>query len=70
MKFFLPSVLFLFAQIISSASENWPRFRGNNGDGRADFTIPPVWKNLITDGLSTWRKKDMVPLQSGKTVFS
>ena len=44
MKFFLPSFLFLFAQIISSASENWPRFRGNNGDGRADFTIPPVWE--------------------------
>ena len=44
MKLFLPLVFFLFAQIISSASENWPRFRGNNGDGRADFTIPPVWK--------------------------
>jgi len=44
MKLFLPVVLFLLVQIISSASENWPRFRGNNGDGRADFTIPPVWK--------------------------
>ena len=44
MKLFLPVVLFLLVQIISSASENWPRFRGNNGDGRAAFTIPPVWK--------------------------
>ena len=44
MKSFLPVCFFLFVQIISSASENWPRFRGNNGDGRADFTIPPVWE--------------------------
>ena len=44
MKSFLPVCFFLFVQIISSASENWSRFRGNNGDGRADFTIPPVWE--------------------------
>ena len=24
-------------------AENWPRFRGNNGDGYSDQKIPPVW---------------------------
>ncbi|MAK47248.1 MAG: hypothetical protein CMI24_08385 [Opitutae bacterium] len=44
MKHCLPAGFFLLLQITSSASENWPRFRGSNGDGRADFTIPPVWE--------------------------
>jgi len=26
------------------ASENWPRFRGPNGAGGADFSIPPAWE--------------------------
>ena len=28
----------------SQAMENWPRFRGNNGDGYAPCTIPSSWK--------------------------
>ena len=80
MKFFLPSVLFLFAQIISSASENWPRFRGNNGDGRAAITIPPVWEksdyrwslDLEEEGHgspSVWEKRVFLtlPLKKEKT---
>lgn len=36
---------FLFALSFSLlCSENWPRFRGNNGDGYADFNIPTEWK--------------------------
>lgn len=36
---------FLFALSFSLfCSENWPRFRGNNGDGYADFNIPSEWK--------------------------
>ena len=27
----------------SQALENWPRFRGNNGDGYADCNIPHSW---------------------------
>ena len=34
----------LFAQAVASAKENWPRFRGNNGDGTADCQIPSEWK--------------------------
>ncbi|MDA8990375.1 PQQ-binding-like beta-propeller repeat protein [Opitutales bacterium] len=29
----------------SQALENWPRFRGNNGDGYADCNIPHSWKD-------------------------
>ena len=35
----------LLAQALASATENWPRFRGNNGDGSADCQIPSEWKN-------------------------
>jgi outer membrane protein assembly factor BamB len=41
--------LFLIISLIgfysfSQAMENWPRFRGNNGDGFAPCHIPPSWK--------------------------
>ena len=41
--------LFLIISLIgfysfTQAMENWPRFRGNNGDGFAPCNIPPSWK--------------------------
>ena len=35
---------FLFVQSLFSTPENWPRFRGNNGEGGASFEIPAVWE--------------------------
>ena len=40
--FLLGSVL--LGQALISVTENWPRFRGNNGDGSADCHIPSEWK--------------------------
>ncbi len=44
---FVPFVLslFLLGNIVLWAANksNWPRFRGTNGAGTADFTIPPKW---------------------------
>ena len=70
MKLFLPVVFFLFAQTISSASENWPRFRGNNGEGRADFTIPPVWEKSDYRWSLDLDEEGHGSPQFGKTVFS
>ena len=69
MKSFLPVCFFLFVQIISSASENWPRFRGNNGDGRADFTIPPVWEKSDYRWSLDLEEEGMVPFCLGKPCF-
>ncbi len=44
MKGFIVLSALLLSQALSSASENWPRFRGENGAGGADCQIPSVWK--------------------------
>ena len=43
MKFFFIPLACIFASGFSHASENWPRFRGPNGAGGADSSIPVVW---------------------------
>ena len=37
--------ILLVSGSLSAVAENWPRFRGNNGDGKADCKIPTEWKN-------------------------
>ena len=37
--------ILLVSGSLSALAENWPRFRGNNGDGKADCKIPTEWKN-------------------------
>ena len=34
----------ILCQTHCPASENWPRFRGNNGDGSAESKIPSKWE--------------------------
>ena len=44
MKFFLASLACIFASGLAHASENWPRFRGPNGGGGSESSIPAVWE--------------------------
>ena len=39
----LPLSILFFAQSFFVAAQNWPRFRGNNGDGYSNCTIPVSW---------------------------
>jgi outer membrane protein assembly factor BamB len=43
------SALFFFCSILAVAGENWPRFRGVNGDGISDSKgLPVVWSEKST----------------------
>ncbi|MBT3637503.1 MAG: PQQ-binding-like beta-propeller repeat protein [Opitutae bacterium] len=44
MKVFFVSLACIFASGLAHASENWPRFRGPNGGGNAESSIPAVWE--------------------------
>ncbi len=43
MKALLAALVCILIAGSAHASENWPRFRGPNGAGGADFAIPPAW---------------------------
>jgi hypothetical protein len=53
----------------SQALENWPRFRGNNGDGYADCNIPHSWIIPPIAGPYHLTMKVMDPPQYGVTVY-
>ena len=44
MKALLAALVCILIAGSAHASENWPRFRGPNGAGGADFAIPPAWE--------------------------
>ena len=44
MKALLAALVCILTAGSAHASENWPRFRGPNGAGGADFSIPPAWE--------------------------
>ncbi len=44
MKALLAALACILIAGSAHASENWPRFRGPNGAGGADFAIPPAWE--------------------------
>ena len=44
MKALLAALVCILTAGSAHASENWPRFRGPNGAGGADFAIPPAWE--------------------------
>ena len=44
MKALLAALACILTAGSAHASENWPRFRGPNGAGGADFAIPPAWE--------------------------
>ena len=44
MKFLIASLAFAFLSGLAHASENWPRFRGPNGAGGAESSIPAIWE--------------------------
>ena len=44
MKGFFVLATVILSQALCEASENWPRFRGNNGDGSAESKIPSKWE--------------------------
>ena len=44
MKSLFVSLACIFASGLAHASENWPRFRGPNGAGGAESSLPAVWE--------------------------
>lgn len=43
MKSYCFLAILLMSGSLYLIADNWPRFRGNNGDGKADFNIPTMW---------------------------
>ena len=44
MKFLFASLAFAFLSGLAHGAENWPRFRGPNGAGGAESSIPAIWE--------------------------
>ena len=44
MKFLFASLAFAFLSGLAHGAENWPRFRGPNGAGGAESSVPAIWE--------------------------
>jgi outer membrane protein assembly factor BamB len=69
-RFFAPlrlcvSIVFLVFPLFAAANDNWPQWRGPNGNGTSDSTnLPTVWNAQTGEGIA-WKTE--LPSWSGST---
>ena len=69
-RFFAPlrlcvSIVFVVFSLVAAGNDNWPQWRGPNGNGTSDSTnLPTMWNAQTGEGIA-WKTE--LPSWSGST---